>query len=427
MKKAIPSLVGILLLAGIGFGVNSLLASRADSRQEGDAAARAPEARPLPVDVGTLVVRSSIVVERAFTGTIEAARAVDLAFEGTGRVSAVYVREGESVNADDVLAELDVELLNAERAEVAARRKALEARLAELERGPREETIDAASAEVDAIAEELALAKTRRDRRADLAVKGTISVEQLDVTTAEVQTIEARLAAAKARLTELENGTREETITAQRGALEELEATLDAIDVRIEKTKIRAPFAGEIAERMLDEGGFVSSMMPQAAFRLIETSALEVHVGLPPAVVNEVLQADARPSITVRGEELAVRDVRRKPTVDPMTRAVTAIFDLERKDSMSGGVRPGDVATLHLETEREETGAWVPLASLSESTRGLWSVYRVADDEVSRMDVEILHVEGDRAFVRGTFEGGERFVISGAHRLVPGQAVQPRP
>ena len=422
MKKATTSLIGVLLLAAAGFGVNRLLASRADSREAGDTAARATEARPLPVDVGTLEVQSTIFVARTFTGTVTAARDVDLPFEGTGRIAAIHVREGDSVEAGDVLAELDVELLNAERAQVAARRKALEARLAELEEGPRQETIDAASAEVSAIAEELALAKTRRSRRTDLVEKGTISAEQLDVAAAEVQTIEARLAAANARLTELENGTREQTITAQRGALEELDATLAAIDVRIDKTKIIAPFDGEIAERLLDEGGVVSSMMPQAAFRLVETGDLEALVGLPPDVADEVTRPDARCRVTAHGEEIPIEAIRRTPTVDPTTRAVTVIFELKGK-----GARPGDVATLHLRLERAETGAWVPLAALSESTRGLWSVYRVAEDEVSRMDVEILHVEGDRAFVRGTFEGGERFVISGAHRLVPGQAVQPRP
>lgn len=423
MKKITTSLIGLLLLAAVGFGVNALLESRADARRDGDATARASQARPLPVRVGTLELQSSILVERTFTGTVVAARAVDIAFEATGRIAAVHVREGDAVEAGDVLAELDLELLTAERAQVAARRTALEARLSELERGPREETIDAAEAEVNAIEEELALARTRRDRRAELAEKGTISAEQLDVTAAEVKTIAARLAAAKARLTELENGTREETIAAQRGALEELDASLATIDVRIEKTKIVAPFDGEIAARMLDEGGYVSSMMPRAVLRIVETGDLEVRVGLPPAVAGEVRRRGSRFTIGIRGEDVPVALVRSTPTVDATTRAVTVIFEIEE----GSGARPGDVATLRMRLARDESGAWVPLAALSESTRGLWSMYRVTDDEVSRMEVEILHVEGDRAFVRGTFEGGERFVISGAHRLVPGQAVEPRP
>ena len=39
---------------------------------------------------------------------------------------------------------------------------------------------------------------------------------------------------------------------------------------------------------------------------------------------------------------------------------------------------------------------------------------------------EILHVESDRAFVRGSFEAGDLMINTGAHRVVVGQAVDAR-
>jgi len=38
--------------------------------------------------------------------------------------------------------------------------------------------------------------------------------------------------------------------------------------------------------------------------------------------------------------------------------------------------------------------------------------------------VEILHSEATRVYVQGTFEAGAALIDAGAHRVVPGQAVQ---
>ena len=42
---------------------------------------------------------------------------------------------------------------------------------------------------------------------------------------------------------------------------------------------------------------------------------------------------------------------------------------------------------------------------------------------VERRQLEVLHAESDRAFVRGTLRDGETVVAMGLHRLVPGLVV----
>ena len=64
--------------------------------------------------------------------------------------------------------------------------------------------------------------------------------------------------------------------------------------------------------------------------------------------------------------------------------------------------------------------------------RGLWAVYvaDAADGETAvleRRELEVLHQEADRVFVRGTLADGERVVVGGRHRLVPGQRVRVAP
>ena len=77
--------------------------------------------------------------------------------------------------------------------------------------------------------------------------------------------------------------------------------------------------------------------------------------------------------------------------------------------------------------------------------RGLWSTYVVeanvdggsratgAEDggrvaggyRVQRADVEVLHTDGERAYVRGAIAGGDWVVARGVDRFVAGQMVRP--
>lgn len=431
LKKHIPTLLGLFVLAGLLLGTNRLMAARAERLAAADADSRSDpqEPRLLAVEATRLERVDGFAVLETFTGTIQPARAVDLVFEGTGRVASVAVDDGDRVEAGQRLAALDTEVLRAERAEVAARRGALEATLAELEAGPRQETIRAARADVEAIEEELALAVRLRERREGPVERGTLPQEVLDSSRTAVTTAAARLDGARARLEELLEGTRPERIAAQRAALDQLDAALAAIDARISKTELLAPFAGTIEGRQLDEGAFVSSMAPRTAMRLVETGALEARIGLSADAAERLAgQASEARLEGSGGASLSVTRTRVLPTVDRGTRTVTAVLDLAAQAAALA--RPGEVVELALEARRDEPGAWVPVGALSASPRGLWSLYALADAPdggapvVERLEVEVLQFDGERAFVRGTFDGDRQVITSAAQRVVPGQRVR---
>ena len=423
MRKILPTLVGLTALCAIGLGLNHLITQRTQVAME--RLGETDEPRVLPVEVATLRYQSSFTSPRQFTGTVSARRRAELSFEGTGRVKAVLVDDGEEVLAGATLAQLDVQQLAARRAEIEARRVRLEAQLQELVAGPREEVIDAAEANVDALAEELKLAARLLERRVEIAERGSISAEQLDTARAEVKTIEARLAGARANLEELNQGTRQESIAAQRGSLGELDAALAAMDVQIGNMTLVAPFAGTVEARHLDEGAVVSQQMPRTAFVLSETAALEARIGLPGALVGALCEDPSSAKLTFDGRPIEVARARALPVVDSGTRTITVVLSLAEGTLR---VRPGDLVRLEVSVERPERGAWIPIAALSESQRGLWSAFSVEETDggssvVRRAELEVLHVESDRAFVRGTLEPGAAVVVSGTHRLTPGQAV----
>lgn len=96
-------------------------------------------------------------------------------------------------------------------------------------------------------------------------------------------------------------------------------------------------------------------------------------------------------------------------------------------DVVSGPVPPdGSTGEIALTQSVAQAGAWVPLAALRQGPRGTWTLVTVENGVAGVEAAEILHLEGDGAFVRGTFEDGASFLPAGTHRVVPGQAVVAR-
>ena len=86
--------------------------------------------------------------------------------------------------------------------------------------------------------------------------------------------------------------------------------------------------------------------------------------------------------------------------------------------------------TLDVTISVSESGVWVPVAALSHGVRGLWNVYTVDDTQVSQVTpraVEVLYSDGQFAFIRGAIAPDMLVVVSGTHRLAPGQEVAVKP
>ena len=91
-------------------------------------------------------------------------------------------------------------------------------------------------------------------------------------------------------------------------------------------------------------------------------------------------------------------------------------------------MRPGDLAELKIGVPIEAKGVWIPLSALSETVRGLWSVYTIDENGQAQQKVaEILYQNQNSAFIRSNLSQGETVVTKGVHRLVPGQKLKALP
>lgn len=324
----------------------------------------------------TVAEREEAYVKTAeYVGKVEAARSSELGFELAGTLLAVQVDEGSEVAKGAVLAELDTARLEARRDE-----------------------LQAALEEADASVE---LAEATFKRTKNLVARKAVSEQALD---------EAR-----------------QDQDAGRAAVRRIRAQLESVEVDLSKSKLVSPFAGTVSTRLLDEGTIVAP--GQAVLRLLETGTLEIRAGMSKAVVGE-LEEGANLSVrTADAREIPVVVERILPQRGTRTRTVDVILSgLDR----GTGLRDGDLVGVPVETKVETGGFWIPRTALTGSARGLWSCY-VAQPvgkgnpapmrRVERRELEILHQDGERVFVKGGLREGEHVVTSGVHRLVVGQLV----
>jgi membrane fusion protein, multidrug efflux system len=336
---------------------------------------KAQMAGPEPAPRTTVATRSieivdALTVTRRFTGQFEAAQEVALGFEEGGTIAEISVREGDVVAEGAVVARLDTRLLEAERARLAASRRAL---IAQSE-----------------------LARRTNARQESLLSEGHATRQRVDETSL--------------RLAELE------------AALAEADAGLAAIDVRLAKAEARAPFEGRIAARLLDVGAVAGPGAPVAT--LLEAGPARFRVAVDPALAD-VLEPGQRVEIVSGARVLEAHLAELSPELDAATRSRVAFFDVSPEAQAPPARSTGEVT---LTEPRAATGAWVPLSALWQGPRGMWTILIAEPGDAERATiateaVEILHLDGDRAFVRGSFADGARFLPGGTHRVVPGEVV----
>ncbi|MDJ0713615.1 MAG: efflux RND transporter periplasmic adaptor subunit [Prochloraceae cyanobacterium] len=406
---------GFLLIIGIPF-VKSKTIARSSVETKSNLTV-------LPVE--TLEVRqaNSYEVLRNYTGEIVARRASELGFERAGNLVWFGVDRGDRVIKGTAIAKLDTRNLQAQRARLLAQKAQAIAVLSELQNGARAEEIAAAKAEVSNLTNQLQLEEIKADRRRSLYSQGAISRENLDEITYTAKALSDRLNIARSRLEELLNGTRSEQIEAQKAAVRQLDASIAELDVNIDKSTIRAPFSGIIAARNTDEGTVIQA--GQSVVRLVEDATPEVEIGVPNEILSE-LQIGSNRKVKVGDRTYRAKVVSILPEIDPATQTRTIILKLEGNRSL---IASKEVARLQITRSVNNSGYWLPTTALVRSEKGLWSCFVVieigSNYRIEKRDLEVLHSDGDRVFVRGTLSEGEKVVSQGTQRLVPEQLVRP--
>ena len=282
-------------------------------------------------------------------------------------VDTVLVRPGDVVKRGQVLATLDCRNASEQSKALSMQARAL-------------------SATQEALAKETS-------RVSGLLSLGFVSPNEMDRRVAESSSKQAEMLAAKSRLA--------------RASLE------------VDDCVLRAPFDGEVADRLLDPGAFAR---PSASvLSIIDREQVRILLDVPETDFNVVaVGGKAQIRLLSTGGVITGRIARRHPAAEPGTRTIHAEIDLP---DAKRSIPVSTTAEVILNVGEPLAASEIPL--LAASTRGELATVFVVDGEVARKRrVAILGESEGRLFVvRSALRPGSAVVTEGRALLQDGERI----
>lgn len=182
-------------------------------------------------------------------GTLERDR-IDVVVESNEPIISIQAADGQAVSPGDEILTQDPSRAEARLAQQAGLRNQAAARLAELQRGPRQESILAARARLEAsrLLEKNALASF--ERSTEVFNKGLSNKDLLDRLETSYKTSTEQVKADSEILRQLLNGTTVEELDQAFAALDASDALVLQAELDLERTRVLAPVSG-IVDKVL--------------------------------------------------------------------------------------------------------------------------------------------------------------------------------
>lgn len=303
------------------------------------------------------------------TGTLRPLETVDVRARIEGDLTGVFVREGERVAKDQLLARFEAVAEQSSAASAQASSAAARADLAQAEWNLRQTT--------------------------DLYHAGAVSEADFRTAQQQVNAATARLAAA--------NATRSSAALAARD------------------TRVTAPISGVIDKKLVDVGEHLAR--GAAMFQIVRNSTLELAAAVPERLASGV-RVGQRVAFAVNGQNLTARVARVSPTVDPASRSVTLYVDI---DNSGGGIRGNSLATGNVLLRTVDSALVVPTSALHQGADSSQNyVYRITGGAVEQVKVALGIVDdrNGKAQVTAGLRAGDRVISGNVGTLSAGASVQ---
>ncbi|MGQ0814965.1 MAG: efflux RND transporter periplasmic adaptor subunit [Gemmatimonadota bacterium] len=206
---------------------------------------------------------------------------------------------------------------------------------------------------------------------------------------------------------------------AARGA----EAALAVLRLQIERTTVRAPFAGVVGQRFVSVGDYVMS-----AHRLMTLQTVNPQravIGVPERhAVN--LRRGQNLEFTIAAQPGRVFNAQVEfidPVVQPSSRT---ILIKARAPNAQGVLRPGMFIEARLATAARDSAVVVPEDAIQplRTTNVVWAV---VDGKASRREVQIGARARGMVEVLSGVNAGELVVVGGLERMAEGMPIAPQP
>jgi RND family efflux transporter MFP subunit len=234
------------------------------------------------------------------------------------------------------------------------------------------------------------------------------------------------------------NAVTEQQVSRSKGQLDISQAALDIAEKALQDTELRAPFAGRIARRLVDD--FANVRPKEAVMVLQDESSLELRVAVAErdwgrgdtSVPRDELTRRINPRVEIasrRGRLFPAYIKEASNSADPVTRTYEVTFGFQSPTDVN--VSPGMTGKIivDLYTENREEGAApvsVPINAVAADEEGNPYVWVVdpATMRVAKRAVEPGELSGSAVPILSGLSGGDIVVVSGVNSLTDGMLVR---
>jgi len=379
--------------------------------------------------VKTMVVSAGAESKvRTFPGRVEASNKVELAFQVSGTLVNLPVREGQKVAANEVIAQLRPDEFQARLRALQGQLDRARADLQALRAGVRPEERLRLEAQVRAAEAKLANARTEFDRSTQLLRNRVISRTEYDRAETGYTVAQQNYQAA---LQTFEQGTiaREEVILAKEAEVGGLEGQVVEANLQLEDSTLRAPYDGVIAQRFVEQGQNIRANERVVIFQ--DVDEIDIAVDVPEAI----MAADLRSADIVQmlasfngapGLQFPVHIKEIAQRADPITQTFTVRVGMKAPSGVN--LLPGMTGIVTLTYRRASIlggQILVPIAAIvRENTAGEVAWVIGPDGNVERRPVKTGSVTGDSIAVLEGLQPGDRIAVAGVQFLHEGMKVR---
>ena len=376
------------------------------------------------------VVRGDLMVSVSGSGNIVASDEADLAFGTSGKITRIYVDEGDKVSEGEVLATLDTGPLALALAQAQAALDQAEYNLEKIKEPFSDDDIDSAETAVklaedyldyvewmfdqaedaeDMAEDALYLAQQSGTDEQIAAAEAALAVAEAAVEQwkLEISSAEASLLAAEVQLEAMEDAPDDGAVEAAESQLEAAELAVAEAQKQLDEGTITAPFDGEVTSVHAEEGDLFSPTgMP--VIHLIDPTIMEIEIEVDEIDIPEVklgqkaiIEVDALPALQLEGEVASISLLSKK-IGGLVLYEVTIGFDVPQGYNLKIGMSA--IADIILE-ERSNV-LLVPNRAISQDSQGNPVVKVMVDEEIEERPVVTGISDGfDTEIVGGLNEG----------------------
>ena len=291
---------------------------------------RAQALPPTPV-VAVPATERNVPPSLRLVGSVRPYRSSVIAAEVSGVVATYTATEGQYLEPGDTICRLNNTVPTLRLNEAQATLDSLLARLNELENGERPEELARLAAIVAETDAEVGKWEFERKRVNGLFERGQCSEKEQHDTEMEYLVAVQRQAQAQAALDKARNGTRPEILAQAKQAVGAQQAVVQRMIRDVNKTEIRAPFAGALVSKLTEAGQWIEE--GGAVCELVALDNVKIRVDVPErAIPFARVGAPATVEVEALGRTLAGEISRVIPLASPAARTFPVEIDEPNAD-----------------------------------------------------------------------------------------------